>query len=181
MSLPVAALLDDLSRLSAQQLAFRAALMLGAALVFGFDLAAGASFSAFYLFVVLVLAMFAAAAPDGGLPLFLVLVLAWHWAVAVPDPTSVWLVGAAFGILTVHEAAVLAAYGPVTLMLDGRLVRLWVARAGAVAAVTVLVWFGVRFVSVLDLPANELLFGGALLLLAGWAVLVGRQVVASQD
>jgi hypothetical protein len=108
-------------------------------------------------------------------------VLSGHWSIATPDPTSAWLMVAALGILALHVAGVLASYGPATLVLPGPLVRLWLWRAGGVAATTVLVWFGVRAVSLFEVPANRWLFAGALVLVAGWALVASRQVLASED
>lgn len=175
------AFLDDLSRLGTQQWLIRIVMLLGTLIVVAAEVIAGAALGVAYPVAVLVLALLVVALPDSSVGLFLMLVMAWHWTARVPDATSGWLLMAALGLLVLHVGGILASYGPSQLVLEGSLVRQWAVRAGQVAAVTVLVWFGVRFVSVLDLPASGLLFGAALTIVAGWSLMLGRQVSASHD
>jgi len=172
--------LDDLSRLSRQQWIVRIATVLCPIVVLAAEVAAGGSFGPVYLLVVLVLVLLAAAFPDGGSGLTLVIALALHWAVAVPDPTSAWLLVAAFGILGLHVTGTLATYGPTSLVLQPVFIWLWVRRAAGVATVTTVVWFGVRVASGQNLPGSGLLLGVALVVVAGWAVFVGRYVLTRE-
>jgi hypothetical protein len=69
----------------------------------------------------------------------LALVLAW-WGVADLVGLPVESLVAALGLLVAHVAALLAAYGPSDMAIDGRTARLWVTRGALVLIAAPVVW-----------------------------------------
>lgn len=170
-------LLDALSRLSPQQAALRLLVLLGAGGFLLAERAAGSSFSGWWLGAVAVAAVAAAVLPDSFAPLALVLLLGGHWAFELRDELGGGLLVATGCLLVVHVAAALASYGPTSVVLDAGLLRLWAVRATVAVAAAVPVWALGRVGAAFDLPAGGPVLAVALLVLLGWAVVLGRHAV----
>lgn len=69
----------------------------------------------------------------------LLLVLVW-WSVVSRAELHPEVLVAAAAVLVSHLAAVVAAYGPDDLLLDGPVIRLWVRRAGSVFLTAPFAW-----------------------------------------
>ena len=63
------------------------------------------------------------------------------------------------------------------MVLDAGLLRLWAARGAVAAAAAVPVWALSRVGAAFDLPAGGPVLAVALLVLLGWAVVLGRHAV----
>jgi len=67
------------------------------------------------------------------------LVLGW-WAIALEDGLPASILVAALGLVAAHVAALLAAYGPATMPLDGATLRLWAGRGVLVLVTAPAAW-----------------------------------------
>jgi hypothetical protein len=165
--------LDRLSELSPQQRLLRAA-MAGTSLVFlALIPAAGGRFHPLLSAAIVLLCLLAALVPDTSVALFLVLALVTLWGIAVPETLDGWLLLAALDLVALHVCCLLASYGPTSIVLDRRLLRLWVGRTGLLVAATVLVW-GACLLALRALPS-----GGVWAFTAGLVVLLVWLGVAS--
>lgn len=169
MSPTVSSLLDDLSRLPRQQWVFRAVIPAATATMVVLEEFAGASVHVVFPLLVTGLSLLVAALPDSSAGLLLVLLLGVHWAIAVPEQLTVWVLAAAVDLLVLHTAAALASYGPARLALDRDLLRLWGRRWALLLGATVLTWLLAVVASRIRLPGGGWLLGAALLVLIAWA------------
>jgi hypothetical protein len=167
-------LLDGLSRLSGQQRLLRAAAPLTVVVLLLLEAAAGGRPSVPYVLVIVVLGLLAALLPDSGAPLVVVLVLGFGWALGVPEALSGWVLLAALDLLALHVTCTLAAYGPPGLVLAPALLKTWLSRSAAAAAVTALVWLAARLLGLLHPASSAWLFGAALGLVVAWTAYLSR-------
>ena len=168
--------LDELSRLSRQQVAWRALVVLAAGLSVGVHTVAGAGPHPVFVVGATLLAVLTALLPDSAAGLFLVVLLGANWLLGVPEQTGGWLLVAALLLATVHVAATLAAYGPPGLDLDRVLLALWTQRAGLLLAATAAAWAAAILLPSAESWGRLWLPGAALAVLTGWAWHLGRRV-----
>jgi hypothetical protein len=172
----VPSLLDELSRLPRQQWLIRALIPAATATMVVLEELAGASVHLTFPLLAAGLSLLVAALPDSGAGLFLVLLLGGHWAIAVPEQLTVWVLAAAVALLALHTAAVLASYGPATLALDRDLLRLWGRRSALLLGVTAVAWLLAVAASGVGLPGGGWLLGTALVVVSAWAGYLSRRL-----
>jgi len=102
------------------------------------------------------------------------LLIGGYWAMQVDENLSLSLLVVTLALLVFHVACLLASYGPPSVVLDPRLLKLWAVRSSVAFAAALLVWLAGRVASGLDLPGSGLLLAAALLVLIGWATLLSR-------
>lgn len=173
----VSGLLDNLSLLSMQQLSLRLVVLIAPMVALVAEGRAGAHVQTWFITFVVIICAGSALLPDSHTGLLVVLMIGLHWALALRDVTSAWVLVAALALLVFHVAGVLASYGPTSVVLGSSLLALWLGRCGVAAAVTVLVWLATRVGSGLDLPANGLVLGAALLVVAGWIFVLAHRLL----
>jgi len=176
----VSGFLDNLSRLNLQQLSLRLVVLVAPMVALVAEARAGAHVQTWFIVLVVIFCAVSALLPDSHTGLLVVLTVGLHWALALRDVTSAWVLVAALALLVFHVAGVLASYGPTSVVLDPLLLALWLGRSGVAAAVTALVWLATRVGSGLDLPANGLVLGAALLVVAGWTFLLAHRLVSTR-
>ena len=163
--------LDDLSQLSAAQRRLTAVIFVAPLLVWTCSLPAGARFSPWALFGVVVLTVFTVVHPDSLYGLFTVLLLGWYWLAQVPthpaDPKSAWTLAAGLCLLAFHTATAARATAPGPADLDQGFWRQWLRRVTIIATGTVCVWALTALISsrphsqgTLTLAALAILAGG---------------------
>ncbi len=101
---------------------------------------AGATPGAYFLLVLLVLAVLFALFPASTAGVLVLLMPVVWWAAAPDDPLHPMSMVAAAALLACHVAALLASYGPDRLPVDPALVALWLRRAVLVLLPAPVVW-----------------------------------------
>ncbi len=125
---------------SASQLVARLLILLGPVVGMVAAAAAGAPPPSWAIALVLMLSFGWAFYPESVFgPLTLALVLAWWGRAALTDLPAEMVV-AALALLVAHLAALLTAYGPPEMAIDGPTVRLWVTRGAMVFITAPAVW-----------------------------------------
>lgn len=167
--------LDELSRLTRQQVGWRALVVLATAASVAVHTLAGAGPHPVFVVLAAVLGLVTALLPDSAAGLFLVLLLGANWLLGVPEQTGGWLLVAALLLAVVHLAATLAASGPPGLDLDSTMLRLWARRAGLLLLAVVAAWSVAGLLPSAGSWGRLWLPGAALVLLGGWAWSLGRR------
>lgn len=168
--------LDELSRLSRQQVGWRVLVVLATAASVGVHALAGAGPHPSFVVGATVLGLLTALLPDSAAGLFLVLLLGANWLLGVPEQTGGWLLAAALLLATVHLAATLAAYGPPSLELDRAMLTLWARRSGLLLGATAAAWLALGLLPSAEQWGRVWLPAAALVVLGGWAWQLGRRV-----
>lgn len=173
----ISAFLDSVSRLNVQQWSLRLLVVVAPMGALVAETRAGAHVQVWFIVLVALLCALSGLLPDSNTGLLVVLMVGAHWALALRDATSAWVLVAALALLVFHVAGVLASYGPASVVLGPALLGLWLWRSGMAAAVTALVWLATRVGSGLDLPGSGLVLAGALLIVVGWTFWLGQRLV----
>lgn len=168
--------LDGLSRLNRQMLLLRALVVLAPVVAFAVEVRAGAAAQAWVVVLLVVFTLLSALLPDSHAPLAVVLLVGGYWALAVDEDLSGSLLVVTLALVVFHVACLLASYGPPSVVLDPLPLRLWLVRSSVAFAVAVFVWVAGRVATGLDLPASGWLLAAALLVVVGWAALLGRDL-----
>jgi hypothetical protein len=125
---------------SVSQLVARLLILLGPVVGMVAAAAAGAPPSGWAIALVLMLSFGWAFYPESAFgTMSLVLVLAW-WGRSDLEELPAEMLVAALALLVAHLAALLTAYGPPEMVIDGQTVRLWVNRGAAVFVTAPVVW-----------------------------------------
>ncbi len=140
------------------------------------EMGAGASFTAWFSLVLLVLGLVAAWLPDSQAGLGVLLVAGWHWITVDADRIGGWVLLAAAVLLGFHLLCLLAALGPGWVDLDRALWPLWLRRVALAMLVAALTWVGVRLAQGAEVSAGGVPFAVGLVVLAGWAMVLGRRM-----
>lgn len=104
--------------------------------------------------------------PDGHSGLAAVALVGVDWALAVDDPSTPWVMAVGAAVATFHSALALATIAPVGARLERATGRRWVRRTALVVALVPPTWIAVIVADRLELAANQLLVGLALLVIA---------------
>lgn len=164
-------LFDGLSRLSSQQRLLRLVVLLVPLLAVVVEVWAGATVQVWYAIVVGVLALGSALLPDSHIGLLVVVTVGGHWATSSAGVLGYGVLVLAVALLVFHVSALLASYGPPSVVLEADLVLAWLGRAALATAVAAIVWVVARVAGGLGLPDHPLVFGGALLVLVAATLL----------
>ena len=168
--------MSRLAALSRQQWLLRALVLLAPACAFAVEVRAGAAVQLWVVVLLTGFTVLSAAMPDSHAPLAVPLLVAGYWAMEVGEQISVSLLAVTVAMVGFHVACLLAAYGPPSVALDSVLLRRWTARAGLGCAAAGGVWLAARVADGRDVPGNGWLMAAALLLVVGWAALLGRKL-----
>ncbi|MEJ7831403.1 MAG: hypothetical protein WKF79_00675 [Nocardioides sp.] len=127
-------------RWSLGQAVLRGLIALGPLVAVGVTTLVGQPPPGWLLALTAVLAAGYAYLPDSSFGTFaLLLVLGW-WSIVSQGALHPEVLVAAAAVLASHVAALIAAYGPDDLLVDPRLVRLWVRRGGLVLLAAPMAW-----------------------------------------
>lgn len=173
-------LLDDLSRLSAQQWVFRL-VVVPATVTFLVvaGLAGGRQYPALVVAVLLLCAV-VVLLPDSGAALGLLMVLLGSWLLLVPEQLGAWTVLAALDLVLLHVGVALASYGPPSTVLEPRMLRLWARRAALLAGVAVAGWLLARLVAGLGLPRSAAAMATGLAVLLAWTGVLALRLAGTR-
>ena len=175
----IASFLDGLNRLSGQQWALRALVLVAPLVALFATHQAGAPWRPWLAALLLGVTLLSALLPDSHAPLAVLLLTGVHWVLTVDENLSGWLLVATIALLGFHVACLLAAYGPPSVVLDSVLLRRWSVRTGLAAAAGALVWLAAWGAERLSPPGSGWLLAAALLVLLGWTVLLSRRLVGA--
>ena len=131
--------------------------------------------------VVVGLAAASAIRPDAHTGLLVPLIVGWLWLVAVDDPGTPWLAGAAVCLLTFHAVLALLASLPVGGAFPVAILVRELGRVGVVAVATFAMWGLVVVLDRRDAAGDGLLTGLALAIVTGAAVVIRRISLAPAD
>jgi hypothetical protein len=116
--------------------------------------------------IVTVLALIAVVRPDSHAGSVTVAVVVLQWLATVDDTTSPLAIAVALLLLVFHTSTSLLAVTPISVTIDGAVLRRWSARTAVVAAATCWAWLTVVAFAERDAPGNVALTGAALVTLA---------------
>lgn len=173
-------LLDDLSRLTAQQWVLRLVAVPATVAFLVIAGLAGGRLAPALVVAVMLLCAVVVLAPDSGAALGLLMVLLGSWLLRVPEQLGAWTVLAAVDLVLLHLAVALASYGPPATVLEPAMLRVWTRRAVLLAGAAVAGWLAARLVAGLGLPRSAAAMATGLAVLLAWAGVLALRLAVSR-